>query len=101
MQPETIRIASLKGTFNIFVWLLWHQAGAQYSAGATTSAVMEVCKVSNEVLQLVPSSFLNSATRKDAFVSVCASGFCMFDNLLTNESLKRSNVEQKITIFFN
>ena len=47
-----------------FVWVLWYQTGAQYSAGANTSAVVEVRKVSNEVLQLVPDSFLTSANRK-------------------------------------
>ena len=67
MQPETIRIASFKGTSRVFVWVLWPQTGAQYSDGANTSAVVEVRKVSNEVLQLVPDSFLTSATREDAF----------------------------------
>ena len=38
-----------------------------YSAGTNTSAVVEVCKVSNEVPQLVPDSFLTSATREDTF----------------------------------
>ena len=67
MQPETIRIASLKGTLSVFVLVFWHQTGAQYSAGANTSAVVEVSKVSNEVPQLVPNSFLTSATREDTF----------------------------------
>ena len=48
-QPETIRISSFKGMPIVFVWVLWHQTGAQYSAGANTSAVVEVRKVSNEV----------------------------------------------------
>ena len=47
MQPETIRIASFNGTNSVFVWVLWHQTGAQYSAGANT--VVEVRKVSNKV----------------------------------------------------
>ena len=72
MQPETNRIASFKGTSSVFVWELWHQTGAQYSAGANTSAVVEVRRVSNEVLQLVPDSFLTSATREDTFCfSLC------------------------------
>ena len=72
MQPETIRIASLKGTSSVFVWVLWHQTGAQYSGGANTSAVMEVRKASNEVPQFVPDSFLTSATREDTFCfSLC------------------------------
>ena len=57
MQPKTIRIASLKGTSSVFVWVLWHQTGIQYSAGANTSAAVKVGKVSNEVPQLVPDSF--------------------------------------------
>ena len=72
MQQETIRIASFNGTSSVFVWVLWHQTGAQYSAGANTSAVVEVRKVSNEVPQLVPDSFLTSATREDTFCfSLC------------------------------
>ena len=72
MHPETIRIASFNGTSSIFVWVLWHQTGAQYSAGANTSAVVEVRKVSNEVPQLVPDSFFASATREDTFCfSLC------------------------------
>ena len=72
MQPETIRSVSFRGMSNVFVWVLWHQTGAQYSAGANTSAVVEVCKVSNEVPQLVPVSFLTSATREDTFCfSLC------------------------------
>ena len=72
MQPETIRIASFKGTSSVFVWVLWHQTGAQYSASANTNAVVEVRKVSNEVPQLVPDSFLTSATREDTFCfSLC------------------------------
>ena len=72
MQPETIHIASFKGTSSVFVWALWHQAGAQYSADANTSAVVEVRKVSNEIPQLVPDSFLTSATREDTFCfSLC------------------------------
>ena len=72
MQPETIRIASFKGTSSVFVWVLWHQTGAQYSAGANTSAVVKVRKVSNEIPQLVPDSFLSSATREDTFCfSLC------------------------------
>ena len=67
MQPETIRIASFKGTSSVFVWVLWHQTGEQYSAGANTSAVVEVRKVSNEIPQLVPDSFLTSVTREDTF----------------------------------
>ena len=62
MQPETIRITSFIGTSSVFVWVLWHKRGAQYSAGTNTSAVVEVCKVSNEVLQLVLDSFLTSDT---------------------------------------
>ena len=65
MQPETIRFASFKGTSSVFVWVLWNQTRAQYSAGSNTSAVVEVCKVSNEVPQLVPDSFLTSATREN------------------------------------
>ena len=72
MQPETIRIASFNGTSSVFAWVLWHQTGAQYSAGANTSAVVEVRKVSNEVPQLVPDSFFTSATREDTFCfSLC------------------------------
>ena len=72
MQPETIRFASFKGTSSVFVWVLWHQTRAQYSAGSNTSAVVEVCKVSNEVPQLVPDSFLTSATRENTFCfSLC------------------------------
>ena len=72
MQHETIRIASFKGTSSVFVWVLWHQTGAQYSAGANTSAVVEVRKVSNEVPQLLPDSFLTSAAREDTFCfSLC------------------------------
>ena len=56
-----------KVRLGVFVWVLWHQTGAQYSAGANTSAEVEVRKVSNEVPQLVPDSFLTSATRKDTF----------------------------------
>ena len=80
MQSETIRIASFKCTSSLFVWVLWHQTGAQYSVGANTSALVEVRKVSNEVLQLVPDSFLTSATRETIFVSVCANVFCMLDS---------------------
>ena len=72
MQPETICTASFKGKSSVFVWVLWHQTGAQYSAGANTSAVAEVCKVSNEVPQLVPDSILTSATQEEAFCfSLC------------------------------
>ena len=72
MQPEMICIASFKGTFSVFVWVLWHQTGAQYSAGANTSAVVEVHKVSNVVPQLVLDNFLTSATREDTFCfSLC------------------------------
>ena len=72
MQPETVRIASFRGMSGVFVSVLWHQTGAQHSAGANTSAVVEVCKVSNEVPQLVPASFLTSATREDTFCfSLC------------------------------
>ena len=67
MQPETISIASFKDTSSVFVQVLWHQTEAQYSAGADTSAVVEVRKVSNELPQLVPDSFLTSATREDTF----------------------------------
>ena len=70
IQPDTIRIASFNGTSSVFVWVLWHQTGAQYSAGANTSAVVEVRKVSNELPQLVPDSFLTSATREDTFLIV-------------------------------
>ena len=65
MQPKTICIASFKGTSSVFVWVLWHQTRAQYSAGANTSAVAEVHKVSNEVPPLVLDSFFTSATWKD------------------------------------
>ena len=72
MQPETIRIALSKGTFSVFVWVLWHQTRAQYSAGANTSAVAKVRKVSNEAPQLYFDGFLTSATRKDTFCfSLC------------------------------
>ena len=55
-----------------FAWVLWHQTGAPYSAGANTSAVVEVRKASNEVPQLVPDSFLTSAIREDTFCfSLC------------------------------
>ena len=71
MQREIICIASFRGTSSVFVWVLWHQTGTQYSAGANTSAVVEVHKVSN-VPQLVPVSFLTSATREDTFCfSLC------------------------------
>ena len=30
---------------SVFVWVLWHQTGTQYSAGANTSVVVEVRKV--------------------------------------------------------
>ena len=65
MQPETIRIASFNGTSSVFVWVLWHQTGAQYSAGANTSAVVEVRKVSNEVPQLVPDSDFMQALHRN------------------------------------
>ena len=72
MQPETICIASFKGTSSVFVCVLWHQTGAQYSAGAYTSAVAKVRKVSNEVPQLIPDSFLTSVTRESTFCfSLC------------------------------
>ena len=72
MQPETIRIASFKNTSSVFVWVLWHQTGAKFSAVAITSAVVEVRKVSNEVPQLVSHSFLTSATREDTLCfSLC------------------------------
>ena len=45
MQPETISIASFKDTSSVFGWLLRHQTGAKYSAGANTSAVVEACKL--------------------------------------------------------
>ena len=75
MQPETIHIASFKGMSSVFVWVLWHQTGAQYSAGANTSAVAEVCKVSNEVPQLVSTVFSPVPLGKTLFVSVCSSVF--------------------------
>ena len=57
MQPETIRIASFNDTSSVFVWVLWHQTGAQYSVGVNTSAVVEV---------------FTSATREDTFCfSLC------------------------------
>ena len=72
MQPETICIASLQGTSSAFVWVLWHQTGTHYSAGANISAVVEVRKVSNEEPQLVLDSFLTSATRENTFCfSLC------------------------------
>ena len=72
MQPEMIRIASFNDTSSVFLWVLWHQTGAQYSAGANASVVVEVRKVSNEVPQLVPDSFFTSATREDTFCfSLC------------------------------
>ena len=72
MQPEMNYIASFKGTSSVFVWVLWHQTGAQYSVGANTSAAVEVHKVSNEVPQLVSDSFLTSATQEDTFCfSLC------------------------------
>ena len=72
MQPETICIASFKGTSSVFVWVLWQQTEAQYSAGANTSAVVEFCKVSNKVPQLVLDSFLTSPTWQDTFsFSLC------------------------------
>ena len=72
MQPKTIRITSFKGTSSVFVRVLWHQTGVQYSAGSNTSAVVEVRKVPNEVPQLVCDSFFTSATREDTFCfSLC------------------------------
>ena len=71
-MPETIGIVSFKGTTSVFVWLLWHQTGAQYSAGANTSAVVEVRKISNEVPQFILDRFLTSATQEDLFCfSLC------------------------------
>ena len=75
MQHETIRIASFNGMFSVFAWVLWHQTGAPYSTGANTSAVVEVRKVSNEVSQLVPDSFLTSATRENTFCFSLCKGF--------------------------
>ena len=49
------------------MWILWNQTEAQYSAGATTSAVAEVRKVSNEIPQSVSNSFFCGATRVDTF----------------------------------
>ena len=80
MQPEMICIASFKGTSSVFVWVLGHLTGAQYSAGANTSAVVEVYEVSNDVSQLVPNSFSPVPLGKTPFVSVYASGFCMLDS---------------------
>ena len=77
MQPETIRIASFNDMSSVFVWVLWHQTGAQYSVGVNTSAVVEVRKVSNEVPQLVQDSFSPVSLGKTLFVLVCANGFCM------------------------
>ena len=77
MQPETFCIALFNGTSSVFVWVLWHQTGAQYSVGANTSAVVEVRKVLNEVPQLVPDSFSPAPLGKTLFVLVCANGFCM------------------------
>ena len=72
MQLKAIRIASFKDTSSVFLWVLWHLTGAQYSAGANTSAVAEMRKVSNEVPPLVPDSFLTSGTRKHTFCfSLC------------------------------
>ena len=62
MKPETIHIASFKDTSSVFVWALWHQTGAQYSAGANTS-----------VFSPIPLG-------KTFFVLVCASSFCMLDS---------------------
>ena len=42
MQPETSRITSFNDTSSVFVWVLWHQTGVQYSVGVNTSAVAEV-----------------------------------------------------------
>ena len=42
MQPETSRIASFNDMSSVFVWVLWHQTGEQYSVGVNTSAVVEV-----------------------------------------------------------
>ena len=42
MQPETSRIASFNDTSSVFVWVLWHHTGVQYSVGVNTSAVVEV-----------------------------------------------------------
>ena len=75
MQPETICIASFKGMSSVFVCVLWHQTGAQYSAGANTNAVVEVCKVSNEVPQLA-----HQCHSGRHFLFVCANGFCMLDS---------------------
>ena len=72
MQIKAIPIASFKDTPSVIVWVLWHLTAAQYSAGANRSVIAEVRKVSNEVRQLVPDSFLTSATRKDTFCfSLC------------------------------
>ena len=72
MKPEKICIASLRGMSSVFVWVLWHQTRAQYSAGTNTSAVVELLKVPNEVPQLVPVNFLTSTTQEDTFCfSLC------------------------------
>ena len=42
VQPETSRITSFNDTSSVFVWVLWHQTGVQYSVGVNTSAVAEV-----------------------------------------------------------
>ena len=44
-RQSALLYSNFKGTSSVFVWVLWHQTGTQYSAGANTSAVVEVRKV--------------------------------------------------------
>ena len=51
-KPLMVLRASLKGMFNFFAWADRAHIGAQYSAGASRSASVDVCKTLKDAPQL-------------------------------------------------
>ena len=62
-QPETVRRTLLSVESSLFVWLLLHQTGAQYSAAEKTSAWVEMRRVLVEAPHVVTARRRIRATR--------------------------------------
>ena len=77
-----VRIDEFRAVSNLLVWLLRPRAGQQYSAGANTSAIVDVLRVVKSVPQIVPARRPVAPTRDFTFLAAFT-GCSLFAILLS------------------
>ena len=69
IHPVMVRSVECRTVSNLLVWLLRPQAWQHYSAGANSSAIVDVLRVIKSAPQIVPARRLIAPTREFTFLS--------------------------------